>query len=206
MLLDAKPSSYRYKVCKTLEEEVIDCLNTHYKEHNYDLTPSSNQEDRKDKIDCWQKSSTGKLLPSAVKVRFSRNDILVAMRDPFYGFDHEDTTMGRDMLQEYFQYITLSPDQETIRVASGKKIHAICQDIWQELEDKNLDIQMTEPPYNKGKAVKLLRSEKHEGCEIWLHFDRSSGRPKLLGFIPPSLLKENKEIKYHKFLRENKNE
>lgn len=199
--LDAKSSAYRYKVGKTIEEEVINCLNTHYSHHNYNLVPSSDKEDRKEKVDCWQKLPNGELLPSAIKARFSKNDILVAMRDPFYGFDHEDTTIGRDMLREYFQYITLSPDQTTIRVASGKRIHAICEHLWKELKAKNLDIKMNEPPYNKGKAVKLLCSEKYEGCEIWLHFDRSSGRPKLLGFIPPSLLKENKEIKYHKFMK-----
>jgi hypothetical protein len=59
---------------------------------------------------------------------------------------------------------------------------------------------MKESPYNKGWPLKLLRSEKHEGCEIWLHFDRFDGHPKLLGFIPPSILKEGKEIKYHKFV------
>lgn len=198
--LDSMPTSLRVKAGKEIESEVMDCLNTSYSKFGYDLIPSSTYEDTKEKTDCWQLTKSGKRVRSAIKGRFSKNDILIAMRDPFYGFEHEGTNVGRDVLYEYFQYITLSKDKETIRVASGKAIHTIYKSIWQELLDLKLDINMKESPYNKGWPLKLLRSEKHEGCEIWLHFDRFDGHPKLLGFIPPSILKEGKEIKYHKFV------
>jgi len=206
MLLDAMHASARVAYGLEKEDQIRECLNTHYGHLGYDLLPSSQYEDTNEKTDCWQKGKADKRLRSAIKVRVSKNDILVALRDPFYGFEHEDTKVGRDVLYEYFQYITLSKDEELIRVASGKVIHKISLDLIQEILDTIGDINIKKSPYNKGVPVKVLSSEKHSNCEVWLHYDRKSGRPKLLGFIPPALLKENKEIKYHKFIREQKNE
>lgn len=201
MAIDSRPTSERVKYGTDLETDIINCLNNDYADHGYNLMPSSFFEDCTEKTDCWQVAKDGKKYRSAIKARVSKNDILVAIRDPFYGVIHEDTLIGRDVVTEYFQYITLSKDGETIRVANGKTIHKICLDLWNEFIESVGDLDMFSHPYNKAKPVRVLNSNNYPGCEFWLHYDRWKGTPKILGFIPPSLLKENKEIKYHKLLR-----
>lgn len=198
MTLDSKSPSQRVKYGVDLETMIIECLNNKYSDHGYNLQSSTHQEDCEEKVDCWQIGKNGKKYKSAIKVRISKDDILVSMRDPFYGLFHEDTKIGRDIVCEYFQYITLSKDGETIRVANGKTIHSICQAIWQELLDQKQDIDLS----LSKKSRLLLSSTSYPGCELWLHYDRWKGTPKILGFIPPSILKENKDIKYHKLIKE----
>lgn len=200
MSIDSMPTQSRVSYGKEKEDQVIKCLNENYSDMGYNLVPGSFMEDCNEKTDCWQITASGKKLRSAIKARVSKNDILVAMRDPFYGNSHPETKIGRDVLYEYFQYITLSQDGETIRVASGKSIHKICNQIWDEWMQEAGDIDMSSHPYNKARPINLLKSKSKPGCELWLHYDRWKGQPKILGFIPPSILKENKEIKYHKFI------
>lgn len=202
MTLDEMAPKERVSFGKEKEDVILNCLNKHYKSHGYNLIPGTSMQDRKEKTDCWQVTPSGKKLRSAIKARVSKNDILVAMRDPFYGVKNEETVVGRDVLYEYFQYITLSKDGETIRVANGKVIHKICEDLWQEFLDKVGDIDLSKSPYNSRPSMKILSSEKYPGCELWLHKDKWSYKPKILGFIPPSTLKENKEIKFHKLIEE----
>lgn len=201
MFIDSSPTIDRVNYGKEKEEQILKCLNEHYSSHGYNLVAGTFFEDCKEKTDCWQLTKTGRRYRSAIKARVSKNDILVAMRDPFYGNEHEETQIGRDMQFEYFQYITLSKDESTIRVARGKTIHKICGILWEEFLDNVGDVNMTVHPYNKARPHKLLSSEVYPGCEIWLHYDRWKGQPKILGFIPPTLLKEGKEIKFHKFIR-----
>lgn len=197
---DSQPTSVRVALGKELEEKVLRCLNEDYAHHGYNLFPSTFVEDCEEKTDCWQVTKSGKKYRSAIKVRKSKNDILVCMRDPFYGVNHSESVVGRDMLYEYFQYITLSKDGSTIRVASGKAIHLISNVMWEEFLDEVGDIDITRPPYNRGGPVKLLSSKMYPGCEMWLHFDRWKGQPKILGFVPTNVLKPDKEIKFHKFI------
>lgn len=200
MTIDSMPTKARVNYGKEKEGQVMKCLNDNYSHLGYNLVPGSFYEDCSEKTDCWQLTPSGKKLRSAIKARVSKNDILVAIRDPFYGVNNEETKIGRDVLYEYFQYITLSQDGQTIRVASGKAIHKICKNLWEEFISLVGDIDMTKHPYNKARPMNLLRSEIHSGCELWLHYDRWKGQPKILGFIPPSILKEGKEIKYHKLI------
>lgn len=202
MQIDSQAPRARVDFGKTKEAQVISCLNTHYADHGYNLMPGSFVEDCKEKTDCWQVSKSNKKYRSAIKARVSKNDILIAMRDPFYGETNDKTVIGRDVLVEYFQYITLSKDGETIRVAKGKTIHTMCGILWEEFLDLVGDFDPTKPPYNKNRPVKLMSSDIYKGCEIWLHFDRWKGQPKILGFIPPEILKVGKEIKFHKFIQE----
>jgi hypothetical protein len=202
MNIDSMPTATRVTYGKEKEGLVMKCLNEHYSAHGYNLVPGSFFEDCKEKTDCWQLTATGGKLRSAIKARVSKNDILVAMRDPFYGISHKETVVGRDVLFEYFQYITLSQDGGTIRVANGKVIHRICNSLWAEFLEQVGDIDMSAHPYNKARPLRLLKSSVVPGCELWLHYDRWKGQPKILGFIPPTNLKEHKEIKYHKFIED----
>lgn len=202
MLIDSLPPIDRVNQCKEKEWPIINCLNTHYADHGYNLALGNFFEDCVEKTDCWQLTKSGKRYRSAIKIRVSKDDILVCMRDPFYGVAHTETAIGRDVMLEYFQYITLSKDGETIRVAKGKVIHQICNILWEEFLDKIGDIDMTKHPYNKARPTLIMQSEVYPGCELWLHYDRWKGQPKLLGFIPPNMLKVNKEIKFHKFIQE----
>lgn len=202
ILIDSSPTQVRVNFGREKEDQIIRCLNTHYHHLGYNLVPGSFVEDCKEKTDCWQISASGKKHRSAIKARVSKNDILVAMRDPFYGVNHKDTVVGRDMLYEYFQYITLSKDGETIRVASGKVIHKMSKILWEEFLEKVGDINFAKSPYNNKVPKKLMSSGVYPGCEMWLHYDRWKGQPKILGFIPPSILKVGKEIKLHKFIQE----
>jgi len=199
-MIDSQPTSVRVNYGKEKEGQVMKCLNEHYASHGYNLVPGSFFEDCKEKTDCWQMTKSGKKYRSAIKARVSKNDILVAMRDPFYGVNHDETVIGRDVLVEYFQYITLSQDGGTIRVANGRVIHQMCNVLWEEFLEKVGDIDLKKSPYNNGKAVKVMTSGVYPGCELWLHHDRWKGQPKILGFIPPSILKEGKEIKFHKLI------
>ena len=202
MQIDSLAPGERVAFGKSKEELVISCLNTHYSSHGYNLVPSNFFEDCKEKTDCWQMTKSGKRFRSAIKARVSKNDILICMRDPYYGEEDERTVVGRDVLNEYFQYITLSKDGETIRVANGRVIHKMCGVLWEEFLERVGNFDPTKPPYNKNRPQLLMCSDVYPGCQIWLHFDRWKGQPKILGFIPPDLLKEGKEIKFHKFIQE----
>jgi len=200
--IDSQAPGARVSYGKEKEELVIKCLNENYASHGYNLVPGSFFEDCQEKTDCWQVTKSGKRYRSAIKARVSKNDILVAIRDPFYGVNHAETVVGRDVLVEYFQYITLSKDGTVIRVANGKVIHQMCNVLWEEFLEKVGDVDMTKHPYNKARPAKLMTSEIYPGCELWLHYDRWKGQPKVLGFIPPDILKVGKEIKYHNFIQE----
>lgn len=200
--LASKPTYERVAYGIEKESQIIECLNNFYANEGYKLKPSSHVEDTKEKTDCWQETASGKFLRSAIKIRTTKNDILIALKDPFYGFNNEKTVTGRDVLIEYFQYITLSKDEKTIRVASGKLIHKISLNILEEarnvIGEKDLDLKKA--PFSK-RAEKILVSKIHPGCEVWYTRDPASWKPKLLGFIPPGTLKTGKEIKYHEFIR-----
>lgn len=199
--IDSKPAYQRVAYGIEKENQVINCLNEHYAKAGYNLVPSTHLEDTKEKIDCWQKTKSGKLLRSAIKIRTTKNDILIALRDPFYGFNHNDTVIGRDVLVDYSMYITLSKDQKVIRVASGKKIHKISLNLLEETKEVIGESNLEDFSFKDKASARILSSKKHPKCEVWFHRDRKSWKPKLLGFIPPSILKEGKEIKYHKFIR-----
>lgn len=196
MEVDSLPIQQRVLYGKTKEDEVRRCLNESYKVFN--LQPSSFVEDCKEKTDCWHVTAAGVAHRCAIKVRTRKKDILAAIRDPFFGLHHEDTRVGRDMLQEYLLYITLSPDESVIRVATGRATHRIYNEIFEEWIEQDGDINpLMRPKYPKC----LLHSERHPGCELWLHYDRRDGHPKILGFIPPSYLTEGKQIKYFPFIK-----
>lgn len=207
--IDQKPVAERVAFGKTAEERVLKCLNEQYSEHGYNLWPGTFIEDTKEKTDCWQRTGSGKWLRSAIKARASKDDILVAIRDPFYGHENSKTKIGRDVLYEYFQYITLSRNGKTIRVAKGSKIHEISLGVWDEFLQVYPDFKVQK--YNKQKSAHLLTSEKYAkkiedktiSVELWLHHDAYDWHPKLLAFIPPKLLRENQEIKYHELMGEN---
>lgn len=200
MNIDSKPTMTRVNYGKEKEGQIMRCLNENYAHHGYNLVPGTFFEDCVEKTDCWQISKNGTKLRSAIKTRVSKNDILIAFRDPFYGVANAETIIGRDVLYEYFQYITLSKDGSIIRVANGKTIHRIANELWDEFLQDIGDVDFSKHPYNKARPNRLLQSQKNPGCELWLHFDRWGGQPKILGFVPPSNLVENKEIKYHAFI------
>ena len=189
--IDSLNITKRLAYGKEKEDQVRKCLNE--TKVGYNLFPANFLEDCKEKTDCWQVSGTGKQSRCAIKARATKNDILAAIRDPFYGENHADTKMGRDILYEYLLYITLSPDEKTIRVASGKKCHTIYNEMWTEWVSKKIEIN------NLNCTKLILKSELHPTCELWLHRDRRSGKPKILGFIPPTYLVEGKEIAYYPF-------
>lgn len=199
--LASKPAYERVAYGVEKESQIIECLNKYYSKDGYKLKPSSHVEDTKEKTDCWQETASGKFLRSAIKIRTTKNDILIALKDPFYGFNNEKTVTGRDVVLEYFQYITLSKDQKTIRVASGKLIHKISLKILDEAREiiGENDLDLKNGRFSK-RAEKILSSKSFPGCEVWFARDPASWRPKLLGFIPPNVLKEGKEIKYHNFI------
>lgn len=181
----------RLQYGKDKEDLVRKCLNEHYPHFN--LQPASFVEDCKDKTDCWQVKGDKKSR-CAIKVRATKNDILACLWEPFHGVGDPDTRRGRDMVNEYFLYITLSKNEEFIRVALGKRVHQIYNEIWDEwIAAGDIDVAKASTP------KLLLCSDKHPGCQLWLHRDRHNGRPKVLGFIPPTYLKEGKEIKFYPF-------
>lgn len=171
----------RVKLNKDHEKKCIECLNRHLAKKGHKLLYGGEFEDKVNKTDAFLVSLdnlTDRSRRCAVKIRESRNDILVAVYDPFYGVDHCNTKEGRDMVVEYYWYITRDNNKKHLRVADGKEVHRIVMDIWDEFMD----------PAFLGN---VLVSKKHPGCEMRKHPDRHDGHPKILAFIPPSYLKEN---------------
>lgn len=206
--MDSLPVAERVAIGKEWEPKVINCLNGTYSKYGYNLRESSFHEDCKEKTDCWQLAKSGKPLRSAIKVRLNKNgeletnktDILVALFDPFYGLDDERTKKGRDMVYEYFMYISLIKDW--IRVANGKKIHEICDAMWNDFLPQAQKKFRTEADVNRvGWVSRLYQSPVYPGCEIWLHHDAKSKKPKLLGFVKPSAL-DKKDLRTHKYTEE----
>lgn len=189
MSIDELPMADRLAYGKDREDQIRKCLN---ERHNYNLFPASFAEDCAEKTDCWHVGKSGHRFRCAIKARISKSDILAVLREPFYGLSDEDTMIGRDIKYEYLLYITLSPDEKTIRVARGDRTHQIYNEMWDEWVEKSGFIDIVK--YNRKL---MLCSEKHPGCQLWFHRDRWHGRPKVLGFIPPGYLKEGKEIQYY---------
>ena len=198
MGIDSQPVKARVEYGKQIEEKIMKCLNENYS--GYNLIPGTSNEDCKEKTDCWQVFKNGKKCRVAIKARVSKNDILICARDPFYGFDNEKTKIGRDVLIKYDLYITLSKDENIIRVANGNVIHKIYNVLWEELLESRKDDDINKSPYVSTRSSRLLASQAYPGCEVWFHRDRFSGNPKILVFVPPSSLKVGKEIKFHNFI------
>src|SRR3989344_7572250 len=76
-------------------------------------------------------------LPCAFKGRATKEDILIAVRDPWSGPIDPENYIGRDMQVKYLFYFSLSPDANIIRVAKGDIVHSICEEMWQELKSRN---------------------------------------------------------------------
>jgi hypothetical protein len=174
-------------------------LNENY---GYNLQESTFHEDCKEKTDCWLITKSGNPLRCAIKVRLNneglletkKTDILVSLYDPFFGIDHPDTKIGRDMIYDYALYISVI--SQLHRVAKGKVVKNICNNML--VEGSELVSKLK--PQFRGKYPKIIfDSSTHFRCQIWLHYDAKTGIPKLLGFVNPKALKVNKEIKYHKF-------
>ncbi len=175
--INEKPPHERVKVGKKNEKRVINCLNKH---HNWNLEEAPREEDRIEKVDCYEVSKTGKRLAAQVKTRVSGDDILVDIFEPYYGLDDDRTKKGRDTQRDYDLYICLSKDGKTIRVVNGKALK-----------------RMLKKLANKWKSEKCrLPFTFDNDCEFKWHRDRWSGVPKLLCFIPPEVFKINTEITF----------
>jgi len=183
--LDSQPTAVRVKKGKEEEAKVYDCL----LEHGLKLEEANQHDDCVGKTDAFWLTASGKRHRVAIKIRESKEDILVAVRDPYYGPDDPRTVIGRDMKYEYKFYVTRSPDKTLLRVANGARVHEIVNDMLDELIEKKWAIQRYIP----------MKSEKHPGCELRLHEDSWSKKPKILAFIKPSYLRTGKEIKYYPY-------
>jgi hypothetical protein len=192
----------RVAIGKDWEKRITTCLKNHY---GIDLLDSTTHEDRIEKTDRWFLGQNGKKYRCAIKVRLDKNknieenkkDMLIALRDPFYGINSERTVIGRDVKVPYSMFISLADGQ--IRIAYGKRIKEITNLMWEEYLEKNGDFVPSERGF---RPILLLNSKKQEGCQIWLHFDRDTRKPKLLAFIPPQILEPTNHIKYLKFIEE----
>lgn len=192
----------RVAIGRDWESKITNCLTKYY---GYKLLDSSFHEDCREKTDCWFVSSSGVQHRCAVKVRLDKNgnleqkkkDILIALRDPFYGIDSPKTIIGRDVLYEYAMYISMADNY--IRVVNGKSINKITNLIWQEYVEEFADFV----PQLSGYGARLmLNSKSVPRAQIWLHHDKRSRHPKLLGFIPPDILKSPSQIKLHKYIED----
>jgi hypothetical protein len=191
-------SSERFRKAKVVESDIVDCLNENY---GFNLVGSSKQEDIKEKTDAWDSERRR----YAIKYRENKpiaTDILIAMRDPFYGISHELTVTGRDILYEYYQYICLTETNSTIWVVDGKVVHKVYESMWNEFLNKIGDINVKEKKYDTFFPVKVMDSSEYIGCQIWLCREQGQphrGRPKLLGFLPPAAFTENEITSYRFF-------
>lgn len=192
----------RVRIGKEKETEIFDWL---VEQCNYPLKPSSFHEDCNEKTDCWLIPKSGKPLRCAIKARMPKkkeyDDILVALRDPYYGENDSRTVVGRDVKVEYDgAYFCLSNDGVTIRAVHGPTMHQIAVDLWEEVAPKVKAGVKTDR-----NNVLLLRSEKHPGCQVWFTRDAHDNHPKILGFIPPKYLKSLKKLKNHVMVEEAEN-
>jgi hypothetical protein len=193
--------SERVKIGKSWEDRIRIYLNN----NGYNLHESTFYEDCREKTDCWTVAKSGKPLRCAIKVRLnskeelesSKTDILSSLFDPFYGFDSPDNIVGRDMKYEYFMYVSVIKGM--IRVVNGKTVHKINNAMWNEFLESNILTNIK--PFGYGAKL-VLSSKIYKKCQIWLHYDAKSRKPKLLSFIDPKVLIEGKEIKFHKFIEE----
>jgi len=187
--IDNKHISERVAFGKAEEDKIIWCM----AEHGFTLEKSSHKEDCKDKIDAWHVAKNGKRNKCAIKVRKGdkeKNDILIAVRDPWYGEEDERTKIGRDVITEYAFYITRNPEKTKIRVTNGKVISKIVNDMLAELKISN---------WNLNEKNNVMVSSNYQGCQLRYHRDAWKGHPKILGFINPIYLKEGKEIVFYDY-------
>ena len=102
---------------KNEEAKCLECLRL----YGWKLENATYQEDKYEKTDAfWIDPITSKRERCAIKIRDTKNDILVAVRDPWYGESNKSTVIGRDMKYEYKYYITRSLDKKTLRIEIGR--------------------------------------------------------------------------------------
>jgi len=189
MSVDSLGVKSRVRLMLAEEELCIACLNRFLSKKKQKLVPAGGYEDKVKKTDAFLVeigNETDVTKRCAIKVRTTTgkkknelyDDILVAVRDPFYGLDHEKTKVGRDVTLDYHWYIVRDKEKTTLRVADGKEVHRIIDDMWEEWCDPKF-------------LGNVLSSKKHPGCQMRKHYDAHDGHPKILGFIPPTYLKKD---------------
>jgi len=169
----------RVKRGEKIEDEICECLNEHY---GFGLEKASFVENTRKKIDRFIQGKTGRI-PVQVKGRFSGDDILYDLYEPYCGIGDPRTKPGRDHKGEFKVYICLSKDRRIIRVVNVESMRAIIGEIENEWSAS-------------GHKLPFF-SEKHPGCELRWHEDQWSGTPKVLCFLNTDVFKPNKDIKFY---------
>jgi len=177
------------RVQRNLSEEkaCVDCLNNFLIKKRQFLIRANSFEDKTNKTDAFLVdlgNEQDKSRPCAIKVRTSggdKDDILVAVRDPWYGEGDSRSKIGRDVLVDYHWYITRNNAKTILRVAKGRVIHEMVDKLFEEWIDRGYEIK---------PEMKKMHSEKIVGCVMQMHRDRHDGHHKMLAFIPPNILKK----------------
>jgi hypothetical protein len=169
-----KRQEERVRQGKKAENRILRQLCEVHKQNAY---ATSEQMDMGDKIDCiWE--INGRKLLSAIKTRTTGRDFGLCIYEPFYAWDHALNKMGRDLKGNYVFMLMESEDHTQFYVGNGKLLkHIACQ-----VRDECKATGYTPVP------KKPFRSSLYPGVEIRFKTDSCNGRPKLIVYIPPTVL------------------
>lgn len=179
--MNSEPTSHRVQKGKLNEAAIAACLN---KYHGFELKASSMHDDTQKKRDFYEEKG-GTIAHHQIKSRASGVDILYDRFEPYYGVDNPQTKDGRDQVGQFDFFDCLTKDGKTIRSIKAARMREIIADLDKEFKAAGC-------PF-------VFSSKKYPGAQYRKHIDQSSGRPKLLCFLPSKLFDESKgEIKYYK--------
>jgi hypothetical protein len=88
------------------------------------LLEATGDEDKIQKVDRWVNYPTGRVALQ-IKYRESGKDLLFEVYDKFFGWDHPNNKLGRDMFGDATEYAVLLRDRKTVVLvptASAKKV------------------------------------------------------------------------------------
>jgi hypothetical protein len=101
-------SHFRVKAGLVKEKEIADALKAYLP-----VEDSTDAEDKVGKIDRWLAYPTGRVALQ-IKYRETGRDLLFEVFDTFYGWNHKNNKVGRDMIGDAKEYAVLLKDGKTV--------------------------------------------------------------------------------------------
>lgn len=161
----------------------------------YKWAKVSDRDDRINKQDWTTQNGLGRRINAQFKSRITGNDILVCVKQPFYGFSDPRTQPGRDIVgTDISYYVTYPPLGDNILVSKANDVKETCAALEEELLERDGDLPFYSrkftDPYDPYKPTRPAC------CQLRFTTDKGDGYrkgvPKLLAFLPPHLVPHRK--------------
>ncbi len=161
----------RLKIGKGAEQKCVKYLNENC---GFNLIPTTKEDDLRG-IDFTDGATRYQ-----VKVRTGKyQDLIFCIYQPYYGLDHKETKIGRDIKGDYNGYICQC-NQTIYVIRNTTQLKKIIKEIEKGWEGEEYKFD--------GRG--WFKSCRHKDCSLKYHVDRHNHIPKVLAFVSPKLLEK----------------